>query len=132
MLIDRATIPYLHWQPKSGLSANGFDASVYGKIVHGEGDVEQAIASIIRTQKGTVPLAPEMCCDLASYVDLPPSIAIPNLTREIFDALRIWEPRIVVTRVDVKQSFSQLRFGAFWYLRADVSKEVKRTDVTYV
>lgn len=127
-IIDRSRIPYAHWQLR--LSRGG--GSAIGQIVAGLQDLEQAIHTIVLTEKGTVPLAPEKCTQLLPWVDKPPAEAIPNIAREIWDALAIWEPRIVVDSVVPKAvSSSHWRFPVFWYPRADVTQELRLTEVSY-
>ncbi|MFC2254877.1 phage baseplate protein [Labrys portucalensis] len=77
-----------------------------------------------------MPTAPEKCCRIQPYVDRRPDYAIPYITREIWDALAIWEPRIIVDRVAITpEDFGHWRFSVFWHLRSDVAREVLRTDV---
>lgn len=124
---NHRSIPYRHWQPALGLRGD-----TLGEIVHGLADLEQSIATIIHTEKGSVPDQPEKCVALLRWIDRPPAIAIPNITREIFDAIRQWEPRIIVDRVRITQeSFSHFRFPVFWYPRADVARQIRVTEVTY-
>ena len=94
-LIDRNRIAHAHWQMRLGTFAD----PAIGEIAAGLDDLEQAINIVVLTEKGTVPLQPEMCCRLLPWIDKPPADAIPNFTREIWDALATWEPRIVVTKV---------------------------------
>jgi phage baseplate assembly protein W len=126
-MLDRSTIPYLHWQ-----SALGFEVDSLGQIVHGLDDLEQAMATVINTEKGSVPDQPEKCVAIRRFIDRPPAIAIPNITREIWDGLTQWEPRIVVERVAITQvSFSHFRFPVFWYPRSDVARQIRMTELTY-
>ncbi len=128
-MIDYRAIPYLHWQPRLGRNVVA-PATVLGEIVNGLDDVEQSINTIVLTEKGSVPTAPEKCTRLAPYIDRRPDVAIPNITREIFDAIRAWEPRIVVEEVKVStEDFDHWRFPVFWRLRADVTREVRQTIV---
>lgn len=125
-MLDRRTIPHLHWQPRLG--RNGMDT--LGAIVHGIDDVEQAIQTIALTEKGSVPTQPEKCCRLAPYIDRRPDYAIPAITREIFDAIRAWEPRVIVERVTItREDFAHWRFPVFWRLAADVTRAIRRTDI---
>ena len=128
-MIGYRTIPYLHWQPRLGRNVVA-PATVLGEIVNGLEDVEQSINTIVLTEKGSVPTNPEKCTRLAPYIDRRPDFAIPNITREIFDAIRAWEPRIVVEEVKVSaEDFDHWRFPVFWRLRADVTREVRQTIV---
>lgn len=121
--LDYRAIPYRHWQ-----LALGRNRDALGEIVHGLDDVNQAIATIILTEKGSVPTQPEKCTRLAPFIDRRPDHAIPNITREIFDALRIWEPRIVVERVAITPvDFAHWRFPVFWRLASDATREIRQT-----
>ena len=126
-LVDRRTIPYLHWQHRLGLPQ-----SALGEIVHGLDDLEQALETVVLTEKGTVPLQPEKCTRLLPFIDRPPAVAVPNFVREIWDALTTWEPRIVVAEVKPRQvAFHHWRFPVFWYPRADISRQIRMTEVNY-
>ncbi len=126
-MLDRRTIPFLHWQPKIG---RNLAATALGAIVHGLDDVEQAINTIVLTEKGSVPTEPEKCTRLAPYIDRRPDYAIPNISREIFDAIRAWEPRVIVERVVITRAdFDHWRFPVFWRLRADVTRTIRQTVV---
>lgn len=128
-MIDRGAIPYQHWQMRLGRNLAP-PATVLGDIVFGIDDVEQSINTIVLTQKGSVPTDPEKCTDLAPYIDRRPDYAIPNISREIFDAIRIWEPRVIVESVQITpEDFSHWRFPVFWRLRSDVAREINRTIV---
>lgn len=125
-MLDRRTIPYLHWQPKIGWRAPAF-----GEIVAGVDDIEQSIFTIALTEKGSVPTQPEKCVALRQYFDRRPAWAIPYITRELFDALTLWEPRIVVEAVKVTaEDYEHWRFPVFWYPRGDVTREIRRTAIT--
>lgn len=129
-MIDRRAIPYLHWQLRLGRNLVA-PASALGEIVHGLEDVEQAIHTIVLTEKGSVPTEPEKCTRLAPYIDRRSDYAIPNITREIFDAIRAWEPRVVVEQVRISQEdFGHWRFPVFWRLAADVTRTIRQTIVT--
>lgn len=128
-MLDRRAIPFLHWQPKIGRNLAA-PATALGEIVHGLEDVEQAINTIVLTEKGSVPTEPEKCTRLAPYIDRRPDYAIPNISREIFDAIRAWEPRVIVERVAItREDFDHWRFPVFWRLRADVTRTIRQTVV---
>lgn len=124
-ITDHRTIAARHWQLRMGWSAPAF-----GDIVTGYDDLAQCINTIVLTEKGTVPGQPEKCTRLMPWIDRRPDYAIPNITREIFDAIRLWEPRIVVEQVRItREDFDHWRFPVFWYARADVTRDIRRTDV---
>jgi uncharacterized protein len=137
--VDRRSIPFAHWQPRivrnpavseGGLLNNGILDNGLGSIVHGFDDLEQAINTIVLTEKGSVPLQPEKCTRLMPYIDRRPDYAIPNITREIFDAIRIWEPRVIVERVAITRvDFDHWRFPVFWRATGDITRTIRQTAV---
>jgi len=83
-------ITAIDWSPRLGSP---------GEVVTGLEDIEQCIGIIISTRKGSVPHRPLLGCDAWRWIDAPANIAIPNINREVADALELWEPRIKVTGV---------------------------------
>jgi phage baseplate assembly protein W len=133
-MIDKDTIAYRHWSLKVGRAdpATGVAADVFGDIVVAVDDLAQSIANIVLTPKGSVPTEPEKGCDIFGAIDRHPSIGIPLLTREIWDALTIWEPRIVVQKVTVAMpEFSRFSTSVFWRPIESVLDDLRVTEVTY-
>ena len=127
-MIDRRAIPNVHWQMR--LDRNKTGGAAIGDILVDGDDVEQAIGTIILTEKGSVPGQPEKCTRLAPYIDRRPDFAIPNITREIFDAITLWEPRIIVEQVKItREDFDHWRFPVFWRLRDDIARQIRQTIV---
>ncbi|HJU70396.1 MAG TPA: GPW/gp25 family protein [Paucimonas sp.] len=85
-----ADIQSLHWQP--ALGGEG--------VVENIDDLNQAIQVILRTAKGSDPLRPEFGSDLHRYLDYPIHRARPHVVRESIEAIRRWEPRVAVERVE--------------------------------
>jgi len=85
-----------------------------GEIVEDTDDINQCILIIVMTEKGSDPLRPEFGCSLLKYVDLPNSIAIPNLISEIVDGIKIWEKRAKVTRIVHEEENGQINFSLYW------------------
>ncbi|MDA8428201.1 MAG: GPW/gp25 family protein [Geobacteraceae bacterium] len=83
-------ITAIDWSPRLGSP---------GEVVTGLDDIDQCIAIIINTRKGSVPHNPLKGCDAWRWIDAPANIAVPNIIRESVDALELWEPRIKVTGV---------------------------------
>ena len=94
----RADITVRDWsmQLDGGLSLSG-----YGHVVENFDDVGQCIRIIVTTPKGSDPLRVRFGCSIFDYLDKPISILHPHAVREITDAIRAWEPRAVVERVDL-------------------------------
>lgn len=131
-MLNRHNIPYAHWSLKVGrydpdnLSA----AEVHGQIVFTLEDVDQGITDIVLTPKRSVPGNPEKGCDLEPYTDNHPAIAVPNITREIWDAIALWEPRAIVDEVSVVQiAFSHFVARIFWHPIQSVLDDLQVTEV---
>lgn len=119
---DWRTIGYRHWQPRVDLA---HPAAGLGELVFGHLDVEQAVRAIMRTEKRTVPLEPWKCVELMPWVDKPEPLAIPNLTRELWDGISTYEPRVVLRKVEAKW-LAECRwlFRVWLHLAGDVDKRV--------
>lgn len=76
-------------QPGSGI----------GKVAQGIDDVDQCIAIILTTPKGTDALRPSFGTDIWRYIDAPISQAAPAIVREVTQAILQWEPRVKVLAV---------------------------------
>lgn len=129
----RHKIPFDHWSLRVGRAdpRTRNVAPFYGEIVTAVADLLQSITNIILTPLGTVPTEPEKGCDLAPFIDRHPDIAIPNLTRVIWDALAMWEPRIVVQEVKVFQTeFSHFACKVFWRPVESVLDDLRVAEVS--
>lgn len=128
--ISRSAIPFAHWSMRVGR-----DGPAHGEIVSQLADLEQGIANLVYTPKGSVPTEPEKGCDLIPFMDRPPAVAVPNLLRELWEGLRAWHPRILVQEVKVEavqateNGLSRFRVPVFWFPVAGVVDEVLRTDI---
>ena len=71
-------IIYIDWQLK-------FNS--IGGIAEGVGDINQCIAIILLTNKGSVPHQPTFGSDIYKYIDYLVNEAIPNIVREATDAI---------------------------------------------
>lgn len=113
----------------------GRDAPAFGEIVSQLADLEQGIANLVFTPKGSVPTEPEKGCDLLPYMDRPPAVAIPNLLRELWDGLLLWHPRIALREVKVEPvmatdaGLTRFRVPVFWFPKSGVVEEMLRTDI---
>lgn len=98
-------IKYNDWQ----LSAN-----VPGGVVESINDIAQCIRTIVATVKGSDPLRPEFGIDLFKYQDKPINWAIPNVIRDVIDALTTYEPRAEILRLVPFVSQEHLQFSIYW------------------
>lgn len=81
------------------LDTPGQPGSGIGGVVQGVGDVDQCIAIILTTPKGTDVLRPTFGTDLWRYIDAPISEAGPAVVREVTQSITQWEPRVKVLSV---------------------------------
>jgi hypothetical protein len=81
------------------LDSAGQPGSGIGSVVMGVGDVDQCIAIILTTPKGTDVLRPTFGTDLWKYIDAPINQAGPAVVREVTQSITQWEPRVKVLSV---------------------------------
>ncbi|HSA05862.1 MAG TPA: GPW/gp25 family protein [Candidatus Gastranaerophilales bacterium] len=106
-------IKYADWQP---------ELNKIGSVVEGIDDINQCIAIILTTRKGSVPHRPEFGCDIWKFIDNPVNIAIPNIIREATDAINQWETRIEIESITATINESQVKLQITWIF--------KNTDIT--
>lgn len=92
-----ADINSADWSLK--LDTPGEPGSGLGNVVQGVGDVDQCIAIILTTPKGTDALRPTFGTDIWSYIDAPISEAGPAIVRETTQSIMQWEPRVKILSV---------------------------------
>lgn len=119
MAIRTADIAERYWSPRVGSP---------GEIVTGLDDLDQCICIILKTRKGSVPHRPLFGCDAWLYLDRPVNVAIPNIVREVADALEMWEPRIELVKVTATVDGSQATVTITWQPRG--TDTVITTEVT--
>ena len=114
-------ITYIDWQLK---------LNEIGSVSEGIEDINQCIAIILSTQKGSVPHRPTFGSDILKYVDYPINSAKANIIRETVDAITLWEVRVNVDSVSVEIDEIQLKIKVQWSLKEDSSVS-STTEVNY-
>lgn len=114
-------ITYVDWQLK---------LNEIGSVSEGIEDINQCIAIILSTQKGSVPHRPTFGSDILKYVDYPINSAKANIIRETVDAITLWETRVNVDSVSVEIDEIQLKIKVQWSLKEDSSVS-SATEVNY-
>ena len=71
-----------------------------GQVVQGLADVEQCIAIILTTPKGSDPLRPTFGADVWRFIDYPANRALPAIVSELTQAITQWEPRVKLLTVN--------------------------------
>ena len=100
-------ITYVDWQ----CNLNGI-----GGAAQGVEDINQCIAIMLQTQKGSDPHRPTFGSDIMKYVDYPINAAKPNIIRETIDAINLWETRVKVNRTEVEISGTKILIKVEWTL----------------
>jgi len=107
-------IKYADWQPK---------LNYIGEISEGIDDINQCIAIILMTPKGSVPHRPDFGSDIYKYIDYPVNEAIPNIIRETIDTIKKWEERIDINNVTASIIQEQVKIEIEWQLKESDIKE---------
>ena len=74
-----------------------------GEMVTDADDINQCLHIIFLTPKGSDVHRPLFGCDWYKWIDSPVNIARPHIVREVTDAIKRWEPRIELVRVQLLQ-----------------------------
>ena len=114
-------ITYVDWQYK---------LNKIGSVAEGVEDINQCIAIILLTQKGSDPLRPTFGSDIYKYIDYPINSAKANIIRETVDAITLWEVRVNFDSVSVEIDETQLKIKVQWSLKEDSSVS-SATEVNY-
>ena len=101
-------ITYVDWQLK---------LNSIGGVAEGVDDINQCIAIILLTKKGSVPHRPTFGSDIYKYIDYPVNEATPNIIRETVDAITEWEPRIKINSVEVEIENTIIKIKVEWDLK---------------
>ncbi len=99
-----------------------------GSVAEGVDDINQCIAVILTTRKGSVPHRPTFGSDIYKYVDYPVNEALPNIIREATDSIAQWETRIKTTSITADIIQSQIKINVEWTLKDNNTR--RKTTVT--
>ena len=113
-------ITYVDWQ----LNLNSI-----GGVAEGVDDINQCIAIILLTKKGSVPHRPTFGSDIYKYIDYPINEATPNIVREATDGIRMTETRIKINSIKVEIEESNLTVKVEWTLKNTSTTGI--AEVTY-
>lgn len=99
-----------------------------GSVAEGVDDINQCIAVILTTRKGSVPHRPTFGSNIYKYLDYPIKEATPNITREATNALQQWETRIKIKSISNEINGTQIVIKVEWTL--NTSNKTRTTTVT--
>lgn len=106
-------IKYVDWQ---------FKYDGIGDVAEGVEDINQCIATILNTPKGSDPHRPTFGSNIYKYIDYPVNIAKPNIIRETIDAISEWETRVQVNSVIYSVEESNVKLKVQWTLKGSKTK----------
>lgn len=115
MITRLSDISSVHWQ----------SALHHAGVVEGLADIEQSIAIILSTPKGSHPHRPDFGANVHLYIDHPVAVAIPHLVREAVEAIRRWEPRCTLIKVIPSVEASHTTLRVLWQLDDGVERETR-------
>lgn len=113
-------IKYVDWQYK----LNGI-----GSVAEGIEDINQCIALILSTPKGSIPHRPTFSSNILKYIDYPVNVAKANIIREAIDAINLWETRVDVDLVSVEINQHQLNIKVQWSLKESTTSGVSEVSL---
>lgn len=99
-----------------------------GEVVTGIDDINQCVLIILTTEPGTDPLRPDFGAGVMRWLDRPASEAVPRIKKDIYEALSIWETRIIVTKITHSISGEALTVVVDWMTAAG---DQSQGEVTY-
>ncbi len=110
-----------------------------GEVVQGIADVDQCIAIILTTPKGSDVLRPTFGADLWSFIDNPITTAVPAIVSEVSAAIATWEPRVKLVSVSAApvidsstQSGAHLDVTVTWQLQLDGAVSATQTTTVSI
>jgi phage baseplate assembly protein W len=112
-------ITYVDWQLKM---------NTIGEVAQGVDDINQCIAIILTTPKGSVPHRPTFGSNIHKYVDYPVNEAVPNIVREATDAITEWEKRITVNSIQAEINQPQIKIKIEWTLKESGTKGITEVN----
>lgn len=99
------------------------------KVVQGLDDIRQCIYIILTTVRGEDPLRPLFGCRVLERLDRPVNEAIPEMIRDILEAIALWEPRVAVNEITHELDMASVIFSInFRVLNTEATGQI---DVTY-
>lgn len=98
----------------------------FGSVVEDLDDIDQCIRIILGTFKGSDPLRPLFGCDAWRWLDAPVDVALPNVVREVYAAIGMWEPRAEVVGVTLVpgDSESHWKIRVTWQPAGDDEQQI--------
>ena len=129
------------WQPAlstQSLDTQSLDGAIglldnqHGLVATDSSDIAQCVYTILSTPLGSDPHRPHFGSRLDEYIDYPISSARPYIAREVHRALKMWEPRLDLVKVDVHlaaAASAHLEVTIHWRITGDHTDDVFVTNL---
>lgn len=95
-----------------------------GVIVQGLDCIRQRIATLLNTRKGTDPLRPRFGVGVFDYLDKPVNFVIPNMQKEILDAIAEFIPEVSVSKITGSLIEGKVVFKILYKINNTVSTDL--------
>ena len=108
-----------------------FKLGEIGAIAADRQDLEQAIATILKTPRGSDVHRPEFASDLWDYIDYPILRATPFVVRDSVEAIELWEPRVALETIEVipyNSGIETIKISLSWAIAG--SQTTQNADIT--
>lgn len=99
------------------------------KVVQGLDDIRQCIYLILITVRGQDPLRPLFGCGVLEKLDRPVNETIPEMIRDILEAVALWEPRVEILEITHTLEVAAVTFSINF--RVLNTQQTGQVDVTY-
>lgn len=99
-----------------------------GQVVQSVDDLNQCIRIILTTRPGEDALRPLFGCDIYQYIDGPVTDRA-KIIKSIYDAIELWEPRVVVTKINAVVNLSQLTVSITYRIKNTI--DTGQVNITY-
>lgn len=99
------------------------------KVVQGLDDIRQCIYLILVTVRGQDPLRPLFGCGVLEKLDRPVNETIPEMIRDILEAVALWEPRVEILEITHTLDVAAVTFSINF--RVLNTEQTGQIDVTY-
>ncbi len=92
-----------------------YSLAAAGEVVEGIDDIKQCLQILLSTQKGSIPLNPDLGVDIDAYIGQPVSESA-GLRGEILNQIEIFEPRATVTNltIDFQNAGAIIKINLTW------------------
>lgn len=119
-MITLKDISYIDWQVK---------INSLGDVVQGVEEINQSIAIILLTRKGSLPHRVDFGSNIHLYLDYPINEISAHIIRETTDAISKWETRITISTVNTEIAENSILINIEWTLKETIIKGI--TQISY-